>query len=232
MSKSSDIHRKRIPRNPTNSSSEDDSAKRERIESKQSDAVTKYLFIFLGAGILAFGMSNVHARCDISEGGVLGLSLLAYYWLNIPPNLSSLILDGSCFLIGALILRKGFLFDSVLASFLYSSWYQLFIYLGPLLPDLSGSLWLAAILGGIFVGFGAGFIVRFGCAAGGDDSLALIFNEKTGIRVSVFYVISDFVILICSLSYIPFRSIIWSFATVLISSFIIEMLRPKTADNI
>ena len=35
----------------------------------------------LGSAILAFGLYNVHSISSVTEGGVLGLTLLLHHWL-------------------------------------------------------------------------------------------------------------------------------------------------------
>lgn len=187
--------------------------------------------IVLGAGILAFGLYNVHSRSMISEGGVLGLSLLLYQWFSLSPSITSFVMDSLAILLGTLILQNRFLFDSIFASVCYSVLYASFEKIGPILPDYSASPLMAALVGGIFVGVGTSFIVRYGCAAGADDSLALIFQKLTKIRLSVFYVLSDFFVLTLSLSYIPIEQIGWSFLSVLLSSALITLFCPKQEES-
>ena len=91
---------------------------------------------------------------------------------------------------------------------------------------------LAIILGGLFVGIGAGLIVRRGGASGGDDALALILHQVTGWKISRAYFFTDFVVLMLSISYIPLRNIFFSLLTVTLSSAVIELLqksRQKTS---
>lgn len=193
----------------------------------RSKEIKKLTRIVFGGAILAFGIYNIHSRCEISEGGVLGLSLLIFHWWNISPGISCFIMDVSAMLLGAFVLKSGFMKYSIIASASYSLWYRFFEALPPMLPYLGDMPAAAAIAGGLFVGVGAGLIVRHDCAAGGDDSLALVFHKLTGMKVSLFYVLSDFTVLMLSLSYIPFRKIGWSMLSVLISSAVIELLRPK-----
>lgn len=192
-----------------------------------SNSLKKYSSILIGSAILALGMSNIHARSYISEGGVLGLSLLIYNWFHISPGIVSFILDFSAFILGSALIRKSFLMDSIFASACYSICYLIYTNFNIYIINVSNSPLLSCILGGIFVGVGVGIIVRQDCAAGGDDALALICNHKFNLRVSQFYVVSDFIVLALSLSYIPLNHIVWSFISVLISSFIIETLRKK-----
>lgn len=191
------------------------------------NCLRKYASIIAGAGILAFGLYNVHARCAISEGGALGLSLLLLHWLGLSPGISNLVMDAVAFLTGTVVLKKSFLLDSIVASVCYALWYGLFEAFPPVLPNLSPWPWAAAIVGGLFVGVGTSLIVRHGCAPGADDALALVMQAKTGLHLSAFYVISDFTVLILSLTYIPLGRIVWSMLSVTISSGIIELLKPK-----
>ena len=187
----------------------------------------KYGSIVAGAGILAFGIYNVHSRCAISEGGVLGLSLLLYQWPGISPGISGLILDSAAIVAGTLILKKTFLTDSIIASVCYALWYALLECFDPLLPDLSPWPPAAAVAGGIFIGVGTTLIVRQGCAAGADDSFALIMLAKTRLRLGTIYLISDLSVLLLSLTYIPPGKLIWSFLSVGVSSGLIALLCPR-----
>lgn len=175
-------------------------------------------------GILAFGMFNIHSRCDITEGGVLGLTLLVYRWFGISPGITSFIVDGTLFCTGILFFGKRFLAGSLMASVCYSCWYLLFEHIGPAIPSLNDHLLIAAIAGAVFVGIGVGIVVRHSIAAGGDDALALIINKKYSIELKKVYITSDAVILLLSLSYINIRSIVFSLISVVISGYIIDQI--------
>lgn len=191
----------------------------------------KLISVILGSAVLAFGLFNIHERCEISEGGVLGLSLLLYQWFEISPGISGPVMDFCCFGLGLLVLGKGFLGWSAAASLFYAAWFRLFEFIGPVVPDLSEYPLAAALLGAVFVGLGCGLCVRYDCAVGGDDALAISAHHLTGIKVSVFYFCSDITVLLLSLSYIPFSRIGWSLLSVVLSSAIIELLRPGKAQN-
>lgn len=189
--------------------------------------IKKYVNVSIAMAILSFGMFNVHSRCPISEGGVLGCALLIFRWFKISPGISSLFLDGSLFLLGYFVLGKSFLKDSIYASLSYSMWYRIHETIGHLLPDMSNNPLLAAIVGAIFVGVGVGVCVSYSIAAGGDDSLALCLNKLFKVHVASVYFISDFIILLLSLSYIPYKQIIFSMLSVCLSSAIIEIFHQN-----
>lgn len=187
----------------------------------------KYISILLGAALISFGMYNIHSRCAISEGGVLGMALLLQHHLHISPAISNPVMDIAAMLAGTIILKSTFLADSLFASAAFAVFYRIYECFPPLLPDLSAHPAAAAVLGGCFVGFGTILIVRHGCAAGADDSLALIANSLTRIKLSTYYFISDFSVLLLSLSYIAPAKIVWSFLTVTVSSGLIAIFCPE-----
>lgn len=197
--------------------------KKEKLQS----AFIQFATLWLGAAILAFGLYNVHSQTQITEGGVLGMTLLLQHWFHITPGITGLCLDGLCYFFGYRLLGKQFLQNAVIASFGFSCFYNLYERMGYVLPDLSRWPLAAAIAGGMFVGTGVGIIVRKGGASGGDDALALIISKATRCRIAVAYFATDFVVLLLSLTYIPVQRIAYSLITVSISSFIIDRFQKK-----
>ena len=178
--------------------------------------------IVLGAMLCSFGIYNIHRRVDITEGGILGLMLLVEHWFGISPALITPVLDGLCYLLAFRVLGGQFIKMSVLSTLCVSAFFRLWELFPPLLPDLSAYPLLAAVAGGLFVGLGVGLIVRQRGSCGGDDALALTIVHVTRWRLSRAYLFTDLTVLALSLSYIPIRRIVYSLATVLISSLLID----------
>lgn len=184
-----------------------------------------YALLVLGSAILAFGLFNIHSRTQITEGGILGLSLLLHHWLHISPGILGFVLDSICYLLGLKVLGWRFLKNALFASACYAISYQVFEHLGYMLPDLTPWPLAAALAGGAFVGVGVGIVVREGGAAGGDDALALMISRAARCRISRAYFLTDFIVLMLSLSYIPVRRILFSLLTVTLSSFLIDQIQ-------
>ena len=53
--------------------------------------VSSIVILILGSAILAFGLYNIHSVSNVTEGGILGLTLLLEYWLGISPSVSGFI---------------------------------------------------------------------------------------------------------------------------------------------
>ena len=181
----------------------------------------RYACILLGTAIVAFGLYNVHGQSGITEGGVLGATLLIQHWTGLSPAVSEIVLDVICYALGFAFLGRRFLVDSLLATCAYAGFYALFEQMGYLLPDMGHMPVLAAFVGALFVGVGVGLIVRQEAAGCGNDALALVISNRTGWEVSRAYLITDMTVLTLSLSYIPVAKIACSLMTVTLSSFII-----------
>lgn len=182
---------------------------------------------FLSAAFLAFGMYNVHSISGITEGGVLGAVLLIQHWLHISPALSSLVLNGLCYLLGWRTFGKNFLIYSAVSSLGYSLCYFICEQFPPIYPQIAQMPLAAAVAGCIFVGVGCGICVRIGAAPSGDDALSMSLSKLTGIPIQWIYLISDLVVLGLSLTYIPLRKIAYSLLTVLLSGQIIGLFQKK-----
>lgn len=185
----------------------------------------QFIIILLGSGILSFGLYNIHNQSLITEGGVLGLSLLLGHWTLISPGFFSLILDIGAYLMAYKYLGKDFIIKSFIASIFYFGWFMIFEYIGPIVPNLSEYPLVASIFGGLFVGVGVGLVVRMGGACGGDDALALTIHHSFNLNLSKSYLLSDIVVLLLSLTYIPYINILYSLLTVSISSFLIGRIQ-------
>lgn len=195
----------------------------------------KYAMLIGGAGILAFGLYNIHRQSGITEGGVLGLVLFLDHWLGITPAVVSPVLDITCYLIGFRFLGRDFAKSSLTASFSFACWYALFERFPPLIPSLGEHPGAAAVAGACFVGIGVGLAVRAGGAAGGDDALAMTISHLTKCPISRAYLLTDLVVLALSLTYIPVKNLVFSLLTVTLSSLLIGRVqtigRPTEAPS-
>jgi len=196
------------------------------------ESIQHYGVLLLGVAILSFGLYNIHSQNNLTEGGVLGLTLLLEHWFGVTPGISGLCIDSVCYFIGFRLLGKDFLKNSIVASIGFSACYNLYEHFGYLIPNLSHAPLLTAIVGGLFVGIGVGLVVRKGGASGGDDALALIITKLTKCNISKAYIATDLMVLLLSLTYIPVQKIIYSIITVALSSFIIGRIHTEEKETV
>lgn len=185
----------------------------------------KIYLCLIGSAILAFGLYNIHAQSDVTEGGILGMTLLLDYWLHLSPAMTGLIMNALCYLLGGKMLGREFIGLSVVAGGAFSLFYAIFEKFPPLWPDLVSHPLFSAVAGALFVGVGVGLCVKAGGAPGGDDALAMVISKVAKLNIKSVYMLSDLIVLLLSLSYIDFRKIGYSLLTVLISGQIIGLIQ-------
>lgn len=179
----------------------------------------------LGSAIQAFGIYNIHALSNVTEGGVLGFTLIAKHWWGVSPAVSGFVLNAACYLFGLRVLGKRFLAYSAVAGAGFSAFYRLCECFDPIYPQIGSYPLVAAILGALFIGVGAGLCVRVGGASCGDDALAMGLARLTRLDIKWMYLITDLSVLALSLSYIPPRRIMYSLLTVVLSGQIISLIQ-------
>lgn len=193
------------------------------------------LTIVLGSAILAFGLYNVHSISGVTEGGVLGLTLLLEHWFGISPSISGLVLNGACYVLGLTLLGKEFILYSIIAGGGFSLFYAIFERFPPLWPQIAQMPLAASVAGAAFVGVGVGLCIRANAAPTGDDSLALSLSHHFKIGIQWVYLLGDLIVLALSLTYISFSKIIYSLLTVVLSGQLIGLIqkagKPKKAKN-
>lgn len=183
------------------------------------------LVAFFASAFQAFGMYNVHSLSGVTEGGVFGMILLIDHWLGISPAISSVILNAACYALGWKTLGKDFIAYSLIATCGYASAYAVCECFPPLCPEIAQMPLLAAIIGAMFIGIGAGLCVRAGGATSGDDALAMSLSHLTKQPIERIYLASDLLVLTLSLSYIPLRRIGYSLLTVILSGQTIGLIQ-------
>ena len=182
------------------------------------------LVAILSSTFLAFYLYHIHSFSGITEGGVLGLTLLLEHWFDISPALSGFILNALCYLLGVKLLGKKFIAYSALSTISFSITYKICELFPPLWPDLYQYPFIASIVGAMFIGIGAGLCVRIGGATSGDDAFAMSIAHLTRIKIQWIYLISDLIVLLLSISYIPLQRLWYSLLTVILSGQIVGLI--------
>lgn len=179
----------------------------------------------LGSAILAFGLYQIHSFSGVTEGGVLGMTLLLHHWFGLSPSFSGLVMNLACYLMGWRLLGRKFILYSIISGGGFSLFYAVFERFPPLWPQLVDYPLLAAVAGALFVGIGVGLAVRAGGAPGGDDALAMSISHVTHWNIQWVYLMSDLIVLGLSVSYIPINRLGYSLLTVILSGQLIGWIQ-------
>lgn len=198
--------------------------KRLKVMSQDIASADTLLIIFCSA-VQSFGVYNIHAVSKVTEGGIIGLSLLFYNWFAISPAITSFVASFACFAFGWKQLGDRFIARSIVAIVAVSVSYRLCeISFAPLWPQIAEMPMLSAIIGALFIGIPVGISVCLCAASAGDDALAMGLSKLAGIKVQTVYILLDVSVLLLSLTYIPFAKIIYSLITVILSGQIIGLV--------
>lgn len=158
-----------------------------RIRSKRAQAIWNVILLLIGSAIVAVSFNMFMLPNGIASGGVSGLSILIHRMMEIPPAITQWAINIPLFLAGWWMLGKRFAAKTALGSVIL----PLFVLLTVGLPSPTDNPLLAAIYGGIGVGFGLGLVFRGGASTGGTDLAAQILHRYTGLPLSLAVVIFD-----------------------------------------
>ncbi len=188
--------------------------------------IKRILLSLVGSAILAFGLYHIHGVSGVTEGGSLGLTLLLDHWWGISPAVSGFVMNAICYGLGWRVLGKRFIAYSAVSTLGFSGVYALCELTTPLGTPLEAYPLLAALLGALFVGVGVGICVKAGGAPTADDALAMALEKLLKLKkIENVYLVSDLLVLLLSLTYIPLGRILYSLVTVILSGKIIGWIQ-------
>ncbi|MFF0825467.1 YitT family protein [Brevibacillus sp. NPDC003359] len=181
----------------------------------------RYSMILFGACLLAFAYYHINFQNHLSEGGFVGLGLLAKYAFDLSPAMVMLLLDIPLFLVAWLVRGRQFIWDTIFASLAFTGFYDLFERFSPIVMDMSRMMPLASVLSGVLTGLGTGLVLRYGAATGGDDIFSLLISKYTGLSIGTVFLLLDVIVLCMSFWFVPMKEMMYTILAVVISSQVI-----------
>lgn len=169
----------------------------------------EYLFITIGAAVMALGIGVFLVDAQVVPGGVSGLSMAIHYLSNnaIPVGLMMWLLNIPLFLWGIKVLGKrfgvrtfyGFTVNSFFIDFFRGDIPGLdFIHLqkSETILDLQQNDFLFLILiGAVLLGIGLGIIFKFKGTTAGSDIIAAILQKRMGVKPGQAIMVIDFFVI-------------------------------------
>jgi uncharacterized membrane-anchored protein YitT (DUF2179 family) len=184
--------------------------------------------VSFGTAIYAFGLHYFVISNHLMEGGVTGVALLFRYAANIPPSLTTLLLNVPLFLIGWKALgKKSMLYTlwGTLSLAFFLSVMEWLINIGWIIPfSTDHDFLLAALYAGVTLGAGLGIVFRFGATTGGSDIIARLGNRWHGWNVGKVVLVVDVAVILVSIFYISQEKVLYSLVSIFISSRMIDYI--------
>mgnify|MGYP001040086820 CR=1 FL=1 len=162
----------------------------------------EFILIVIGCILAAFGTSEFLLPNQLSSGGFAGIATIIYYLFHIQMGTTILILNIPPFIIGYFKLGRKFIFKTIIATFLYSKFIDIFENFGVFTTDR----FLSCLYGGILIGIGLALVLKVNSSTGGTDLVAYIIQDfNSNIKMSNIIMIVDILVVLGNI--ITFREI-------------------------
>lgn len=152
--------------------------------------VTEYLFVIVGAAVIALGFNVFLFPNQVASGGVSGISTILHGLFGWNAGLVQYAFNIPLFIAGVLILGKKF----GIKSFVGTITLPFFVILTESWEPWTLNPLLGAIFGGIVVGLGIGLVFKGNASTGGTDLLAQIITKFTGLTLGTSVLLIDGII--------------------------------------
>lgn len=179
------------------------------------------LMIILGNLILAFGVTAFMIPHEIIIGGSTGIASCMQHYFHIPLSYTVMFINVVMFIIGYLILGKKFAFTTIVSTFVYPIFLDIFQSIERI-STFCNEIVLAAVYGGIVIGIGIGLVMKAGGSTGGMDIPLIILNKKKGIPIGTSMNVCDTLILITQMTFSDTTEILYGIAIVFVISSVIN----------
>ena len=175
-------------------------------------------FIAVGATVIGFGTINFAVPGGLASGGVTGITLILFHEFGVNTGLSNLLINIPLL---ALLYRysgKGNLFLTIYGILALSASLSFFEFIGPLMPDLTDDMILAAIGFGATVGVGFGLIIQKEGTTGGAVIVAKLLKDFWNVPITKTFLIFDATVIMVSLfSFVDLKDGIYSLVALYIT---------------
>jgi uncharacterized membrane-anchored protein YitT (DUF2179 family) len=186
--------------------------------------------ILIGAFLFAVGVNYFTIPNTLSEGGILGITIITHYLFHWSPGLVNFVLNAALLVIGYKYFEKRTMVYTIISIVASSGFLFLTEDIGK---QLTEDTFLAAIFAGLLVGVGLGLIFRTGGTSGGSTILARLTNQWLGWSIGKGMLIFDIVVVVGSVFIIGVEKTMYTLLVVFIGAkaidFIVEGLDEKVA---
>lgn len=148
-------------------------------QSSVKNNVMEYVFVIVGAAVIAFGFNVFLFPNQVASGGVSGISTILHGMFGWNAGIVQYAFNIPLFIAGVLVLGKKF----GIKSFIGTIALPFFVILTESWDPWTLNPLLGAIFGGIVVGLGIGLVFKGNASTGGTDLLAQIITKYTGLTL-------------------------------------------------
>jgi uncharacterized membrane-anchored protein YitT (DUF2179 family) len=188
------------------------------------------LYIFIGSLIFALGVNYFTIPNELSEGGILGITIITFYLFGWSPGVVNFVINAVLLIIGYKFFEKRAFFYTIFTIGLSSLFLFLTEEFGKKITD---DMLLASLFAGLLVGVGLGLIFRAGGSSGGTTILAKLANQHFGWGIGKAMLVMDIVVVMGSIFIIGLEKTMYTLLVVYVGAkaidFIVEGLDERVA---
>lgn len=179
------------------------------------------LFITLGACIAAFAIEMILKPNSILDGGIVGISMIISHITVLKLGLLTVLFNIPFLILGFKELGPNFLIKSGYAMLIFSIALTIFEKYSAITNDGL----LATAFGGVILGIGVGFVLKFGGCLDGTETLAILISKKTSLSVGQFVLFCNIIIYSIAGFLFGIESAMYSLLTYFITSKIMDFIQ-------
>lgn len=185
--------------------------------------------IILGSFIFAVGVNYFAIPNRLSEGGVIGITIVTYYLFEWSPGLVNLLINSVLLAAGYKLFEKRVTMYTIV-SIAFSS---LFLHTTANIGHDYGDTLLAALFAGLLIGGGIGLMFRAGGTSGGSSILARLANQYLGWGIGKGMLIIDVAVIAGSVFVIGQEKAMYTLISVYVGAkvldFVVEGVSERSA---
>lgn len=184
--------------------------------------------LILGSFLFAIGINYFAIPNMLSEGGVIGITIILYYVFEWTPAIVSLVLNLVLIIIGYKFFGKKTIIYTLITIVFMSLFLEITHSWGE---PLGNDSLMAALFAGAFVGAGLGIIFRVGGTSGGATTLARLLNQLVGWSIGKSMLIIDITVILLSVFVIGKEKAMYTLVAVFIGAKIIDKIVDGADDR-
>ncbi|HJG07304.1 MAG TPA: YitT family protein, partial [Megamonas hypermegale] len=143
------------------------------------------------------------------SGGITGIAIIFHYLFDLPIGIQNIVFNIPILYIAYHFFGKTYFINTILGTFLYSTFIDLTSFLTPLTP-LHNNPMLSAIVAGVVSGIGFGLILRANANTGGADVVAALIRKLYSYNIGTMIFALNCLIVLCGLVLFSFEAAIYT----------------------
>lgn len=182
--------------------------------------VLSYIFIVIGVLLASLALEIFLIPNHIIDGGITGISIILSYIAKPDVSFFIIIINIPFLILGLKHLGKEFLIRCTFSMILFSVLLNVF----KNVEGVTNDVLLATVFGGILLGIGVGFVIRYGACLDGVEIVAILINKKTSFSVGQVILLVNLVIYIIAGILFGWDRALYSILTYFITFKIIDIV--------